>query len=69
MAQDTITFIDTVIGRPVRLLGYSDGAVVALMVALGRPDLVNRLIRLPDQGPGPDLRAHPPRPAPITIKA
>jgi hypothetical protein len=28
-------FIGRVIGRPVYLLGYSDGAVVALMVALG----------------------------------
>ena len=44
MAQDTIMFIDSVIGRPVHLLGYSDGAVVAQMVALGRPDLVRRLI-------------------------
>jgi pimeloyl-ACP methyl ester carboxylesterase len=44
MAQDTIMFIDGVIGRPVHLLGYSDGAVVAMMVALGRPDLVRRLI-------------------------
>jgi pimeloyl-ACP methyl ester carboxylesterase len=44
MAQDTIAFIDGVIGRPVHLLGYSDGAVVAQMVALGRPDLINQLI-------------------------
>jgi len=44
MAQDTIMFIDSVIGGPVHLFGYSDGAVVALMVALSRPDLVRRLI-------------------------
>jgi len=37
MAQDTIMFIDSVIGRPVHLLGVSDGAVVALMVALAAP--------------------------------
>jgi pimeloyl-ACP methyl ester carboxylesterase len=43
MAQDTITFIETVVGQPVYLLGCSDGAVVALMVARARPDLVRRL--------------------------
>jgi pimeloyl-ACP methyl ester carboxylesterase len=40
MARDTIAFIDLVVGRPVHLLGCSDGAVVALH----RPDLVHRLV-------------------------
>jgi pimeloyl-ACP methyl ester carboxylesterase len=43
MAADTIEFIETVIGEPVFLVGCSDGAVVALTVALTRPDLVRRL--------------------------
>ena len=44
MARDTIAFLDTVIGAPVHLLGYSDGAVVALLVARRRPDLVRQLV-------------------------
>jgi pimeloyl-ACP methyl ester carboxylesterase len=44
MAQDTIEFIEAVAKPPVHLLGCSDGAVVALTVALRRPDLVRRLV-------------------------
>jgi pimeloyl-ACP methyl ester carboxylesterase len=44
MAQDTIAFIDSVVGRPTRLLGVSDGAIVALLAAVRRPDLVTRLV-------------------------
>ena len=44
MAGDTIAFIESVIGQPVYLMGYSDGAVVALAVARRRPDLVRRLV-------------------------
>jgi pimeloyl-ACP methyl ester carboxylesterase len=44
MAQDTIAFIDSVIGGPVYLVGCSDGATIALLVALRRPDLVRRLV-------------------------
>jgi pimeloyl-ACP methyl ester carboxylesterase len=44
MALDTIHFLEQVVGGPTRLLGVSDGAVVALLVARIRPDLVQRLI-------------------------
>jgi pimeloyl-ACP methyl ester carboxylesterase len=44
MAHDTIEFLDTVIGRRVHVLGCSDGAVVGLLVALRRPDLIDRLV-------------------------
>lgn len=44
MAEDTISFIETVVNQPVYLVGSSDGAVVALMVARQRPDLVRSLV-------------------------
>lgn len=44
MAQDTIAFIEAVAGPPVHLVGCSDGAIVALTVALRRPDLMRRLV-------------------------
>jgi pimeloyl-ACP methyl ester carboxylesterase len=44
MAQDTIAFIDSVIGAPVCLLGMSDGATLALDVTRHRPDLVRKLV-------------------------
>lgn len=44
MATDTVGFIETVIDAPVHLLGCSDGASLALTVALRRPDLVRRLV-------------------------
>ena len=44
MATETIGVIETVIGRPAHLVGYSDGGIVSLFVALQRPDLVERLI-------------------------
>lgn len=44
MAQDTIAFLDTVIGKPVRLVGYSAGAAVALQAAVRRPGLAERLV-------------------------
>jgi pimeloyl-ACP methyl ester carboxylesterase len=44
MADDTAAYLDTVVGGPAHLVGWSDGAVVALLVAQRRPDLVNRLV-------------------------
>jgi pimeloyl-ACP methyl ester carboxylesterase len=44
MAQDTIAFLESVIGEPACLVGMSDGATVGLLVALRRPDLVLRLV-------------------------
>jgi pimeloyl-ACP methyl ester carboxylesterase len=44
MARDTVRFLEQVVGGPACLVGCSDGAVVALHVALGRPELVRRLV-------------------------
>jgi pimeloyl-ACP methyl ester carboxylesterase len=44
MAQDTIAFLETVVGGPAHLVGCSDGATVALLVALRRPDLARRVV-------------------------
>lgn len=44
MARDTIAFLETVVGAPAHLVGSSDGATVALLVALRRPDLTRRLV-------------------------
>ena len=44
MAADTIAFLERSVDTPVHLLGYSDGAIVALYVALARPDLVRSLV-------------------------
>jgi pimeloyl-ACP methyl ester carboxylesterase len=44
MAQDTIRFLEQVVAGPARVLGVSDGASVALLVGLRRPDLVERLV-------------------------
>jgi pimeloyl-ACP methyl ester carboxylesterase len=44
MARDTIAFLERVVGGPAHLVGHSDGAPVALLTALLRPELVTRLV-------------------------
>lgn len=43
MADEAILFLEY-LGRPAHLVGHSDGANVALLVALRRPDLVRRCV-------------------------
>jgi pimeloyl-ACP methyl ester carboxylesterase len=44
MATDTIGFLDEVVGGPAHLVGWSDGGIIGLMVAIARPDLVRKLV-------------------------
>jgi pimeloyl-ACP methyl ester carboxylesterase len=44
MATDTIGFLDRVVAGPAHLVGWSDGGIVGLMVAIARPDLVRNLV-------------------------
>jgi pimeloyl-ACP methyl ester carboxylesterase len=44
MAQDTIAFLERVVGEPAHLVGCSAGAGVALLAALRRPDLARRVV-------------------------
>ena len=53
MAQDTIAFLEGVVGGPAYLLGHSDGAAVALLAALEATR--------PGPRSGPQRRRLPPR--------
>ena len=44
MAADTVAYLEAEVGGQAHLVGWSDGAVVALLVALRRPDLVGRMV-------------------------
>jgi pimeloyl-ACP methyl ester carboxylesterase len=44
MATETIGVLEKVVGGRAHLVGWSDGGIVGLLVALRRPDLVDRLV-------------------------
>jgi len=44
MATEAIGVLENVIGGRAHLVGWSDGGIVGLLVALRRPDLVDRLV-------------------------
>jgi pimeloyl-ACP methyl ester carboxylesterase len=44
MAADTIAYLEQEVGRPAHLVGWSDGAVVAMLIALQKPELIDRMV-------------------------
>jgi pimeloyl-ACP methyl ester carboxylesterase len=46
MAADMVGLLDQVVGMPAHLVGHSDGGIVALMIAIARPDLVAKLVTI-----------------------
>ncbi|MGH7857719.1 MAG: alpha/beta fold hydrolase, partial [Candidatus Binatia bacterium] len=65
MANDTADFIETIVGGPAHLVGWSDGGIVGLLVAIARPDLVNKLVAIganflpaPDSSAAPEMLDH-----------
>ena len=45
-AQEAIAYLDDVVKEPAHLIGYSDGGIIALLVAIARPDLVKSIIAI-----------------------
>jgi pimeloyl-ACP methyl ester carboxylesterase len=46
MAVETVALLEQLAGAPARLVGYSDGGNVGLLVARDRPDLVRSLVTI-----------------------
>lgn len=46
MATDTIGFLEAIIDRPAHLVGWSDGGIIGLIVAMRRPELVAKLVSI-----------------------
>ena len=44
MATDACAYIEQIVGGAADVIGWSDGAIVGLLTALERPDLVRRLV-------------------------
>jgi pimeloyl-ACP methyl ester carboxylesterase len=44
MADDTVAFLEQVVGGPARLVGWSDGGIVSLLISMRRPDMVTRQV-------------------------
>ena len=41
---EAIAYLEEIVREPAHLIGYSDGGIIALMVAIERPDLVKSIV-------------------------
>jgi pimeloyl-ACP methyl ester carboxylesterase len=44
MAADTIGFLEAVVAEPAHVVGWSDGGIIGLILAISRPDLLRKLV-------------------------
>jgi pimeloyl-ACP methyl ester carboxylesterase len=44
--DEAIAYISEVVKQPVHVVGYSDGAIIALMVAIARPELIKSIVSI-----------------------
>lgn len=44
--KEAIAYLEAVVKEPAHLIGYSDGGIIALMVAIQRPELVRSIVTL-----------------------
>jgi pimeloyl-ACP methyl ester carboxylesterase len=44
MATDTIGFLEARVNGPAHLVGWSDGGIIGLLIAIARPDLLRKLV-------------------------
>ena len=44
--QEAIAYLEEVVKEPAHLIGYSDGGIIALMVAIKRPELVKSIVAI-----------------------
>ena len=45
-AQEAIAYLEDVVKEPAHLIGYSDGGIIALLVAIARPELVKSIVAI-----------------------
>ena len=43
---EAIAYLESIVKEPAHLIGYSDGVIIALMIAIARPDLVKSIVAI-----------------------